>query len=92
MKQNKIEHNTRGRTIALLTAGVVLAAAVSLAVCYSQLRSIWLEQCVIRNPAQQISVSEGKMVPADTLAESLGLKTGANLSLIDFEQKRADVL
>ena len=92
MKQNKIEHNTRGRTIALLSAGIVLAAAVGLAVCYSQLRNIWLEQCVIRDPSRQISVSEGKMVPADTLAESLGLKTGANLSLIDFEQKRAAVL
>lgn len=92
MKPNKIERNAHGRLLVLLAACVVVSAVVGLAVCYNQLRAIWLEQCVIQDPARQVSVSEGKMVPADTLAESLGLKQGANLALIDFEQKRKDVL
>jgi len=92
MKQIKIERNGPKRALVLTATAVVIAAMAGLATGYGKLRDLWLEQCVIRDMTTQVTVSSGKMVPADTLAENLGLKPGANLALIDFEQKREDVL
>ena len=92
MKQNRIEPN-HGHGLAVTAVSVfaiVLIAGVSLG--YARLRDIWLEQCVIRNLAEQVSVTDGKMVRADTLAERLGLVKGANIAHIDFAKKREEVL
>lgn len=92
MKQNKIEQSGHKSVYVVLALVFVAAVAVALAVGYGKLRDIWLEQCVIDDPARQVSVTSGMMVKADVLAEEFGLRKGANLALIDFDERRKAVL
>lgn len=92
MKQNKIEQSGHKSVYVILALVFVAAVAVALAVGYGRLRDIWLEQCVIDDPARQVSVTSGMMVKADVLAEEFGLRKGANLALIDFDERRKAVL
>ena len=92
MKQNKIEQTGHKSVYVILALVFVAAVAVALAVGYGRLRDIWLEQCVIDDPARQVSVTSGMMVKADVLAEEFGLRKGANLALVDFDAKRKAVL
>jgi len=92
MKENR---RVIGRRKAILTAlGLIAVVAVvtGLAFGYSTLRALWLEQCVIVDMERQVSITAGKMVKADVLAELFGLKPGANLALIDFRERRAEAL
>lgn len=91
-KQNKINHSRQWSALAVLAIVVIAATAVGLVVCYDKLRDLWLEQCVIADMAAQVSVTSGKMVKADVLAEEFGLRTGANLALIDFDVERKRIL
>lgn len=70
--------------VALLVVGVVISA--------DKLKDLYLEQCVIRDMASQVSITSGKMVKADVIAENLGLRPGANLATIDFAAKREELL
>jgi len=93
MKANKIDHNGHRRLIA---AGAILFLLLAL-VCgaklaYERLHSLCQEECVIRDMAAQVEITSGKMVPASTIAEELGLKAGANLASIDLSAKREAVL
>lgn len=93
MKANKIV--ARRRRGGFLVALAVIAAAallIGLAAGYERLRALYLEQCVITDMAEQVSIVSGKMVKPDVLAESFGLRKGANLALIDFEAKREEIL
>ena len=92
MKENRIAHRHRPGLWALL--GVLAAAVllVGLAVGYGKLRALYLEQCVVTDPSEQISIVSGKMVKPDVIAENFGLRAGANLALIDFEAKREEIL
>ena len=92
MKENKIAHRSRGSlwvTLGLVAATVIL---VGLAIGYEKLRSLYLEQCVITDKAEQVSVVSGKMVKPDYLAELFGLSNGANVACIDFVARRDDIL
>ena len=93
MKVNKIENKSRKQGI-LTVLGVVfgIAALVGLAIAYDKMRDLWLEQCVITDVATQVSVTDGKMVRADTVALEFGLKNGANVALIDFKAERERVM
>lgn len=93
MKVNKFENPGRKRGI-LFTLGTVLAIAVLIALFIGafKLRELWLEQCVITDPARQIEITSGKMVKADVIAENFGLRKGANLATIDFKKKREEIL
>ena len=93
MKANKIESG-RGPRGPLVVAAIVLVAVLVAAalVGFGKLRDIYLEQCVITDMASHVSITSGKMVKADVLAENLGLRVGANLALIDFERKREEAL
>ena len=92
MKATKIER--RNRTGLLVTAVIIALAAlgVGAALGYDKLREIYLEQCVIADMAAQVEITSGKMVLPSTIAEELGLRTGANLALIDFPAKRRELL
>ena len=92
MRQNKIEQTGGRGLIVILAAVIFLALATGVVIAYGKLRDIWLEQCVIEDPTLQVTVTSGKMVKADVLAEEFGLRKGANLALIDFESKRKDIL
>lgn len=92
MKQNKIVRNGPRGILVVIAVILVIAAAVGLYIGYDQLRDLWLEQCVIEDPSVQVTVTSGKMVKADVLAENFGLRKGANLALIDFDAKREEVL
>ena len=92
MKANRIEHG-RGRVWLAAAALVLLAVgAVGVKLGYDSLHRVCTEPCVIRDMAEQVSISEGKMVRSGTIAEVLGLKVGANLAEIDFARKREEVL
>lgn len=92
-KQNKINHN-EGRKIAIATVVMLLIALsiFGLGKAYGVLKEIYLEQCQIVNIDEQINLTAGKMVHADTIKEALGLKVGANLALIDFKERRKELL
>ena len=92
MKQNKIEYSGKSRALFALAVVAVLGVAVGLVVGYHQLRDLWLEQCVVEDPSAQVTISSGKMVKADVLANEFGLRKGANLALIDFDARRREVL
>ena len=92
MKENKIAHRSRGGLWVTLGVIAVTALLVGLAVGYEKLRTLYLEQCVITDMAEQVSIVSGKMVKPDVLAENFGLRKGANIALIDFEAKRAEIL
>lgn len=92
MRQNKIEQTGGRGLIVILAAVIFLALATGVVIAYGKLRDIWLEQCVIEDPTLQVTVTSGKMVKADVLAEEFGLRKGANLALIDFESKRKEIL
>ena len=93
MKENKIKSsNGRRRILIILGTVVCIAAIIGLTVAYNRLRDIWLEQCVITDVASQVSITDGKMVRADVIAYMFGLKNGANLALIDFDERRKETL
>lgn len=89
--ENRRKGGNRPRLL-FLSAVLLLTVAAGLVVGYGKLRDLWLEQCVIRDPAAQVRVVAGKMVKADVIAENFGLREGANLALIDFDAKREEVL
>lgn len=92
MKGNRIE--PRGHAGLWLSLGLVatVAVLVGLAVGFETLRGICEEPCVITDMAEQVEIVSGKMVKPDVLAESFGLRPGANLARIDFEERRAEIL
>ena len=93
MKENKIKSSNGGKRILIILGTVVcIAAIIGLAVAYNRLRDIWLEQCVITDVSSQVSITDGKMVRADVIAYMFGLKNGANLALIDFDERRKATL
>ena len=73
----------------LVVVGLVAAGAAS---AWNRLHAMWIEQCVITDVSSQVSVTSGKMVKGDVIAENFGLRKGANLALIDFDAKREEVL
>lgn len=93
MRDNKIEQSG-GRRGPLVVAAVIVVALLLVAGAFGfgKLREIYLEQCVITDMASQVSISSGKMVKADVIAENLGLRKGVNLATIDFEERRRDLL
>lgn len=94
MKKNAIQRRSRGRVMAVAAVVGAVAAAVALAVGYDRVRSAYLAQCVITDRARQVEISvvSGKMLKPDVIAAEFGLRNGANLGLIDFRRKRAEIL
>lgn len=91
MKENKIVHGPR-RGLAIVLTFLAAIIVIALAFAYQKLHELYVEQCEIRNFNEQVSITTGKMVKPDVLAESLGLRPGANLALIDFDQRREETL
>ena len=78
-----------------MAPAVAVAALAALALAglgFRRLRSVCLEQCVVKDMSSQVSITSGKMVKPDVIAENLGLRNGVNLALIDFEQQREKLL
>jgi len=93
MKVNKIEHNGRRRIFALVAIVLLLIALIAgMKIGYNRLHAICQEECVIRDMAEQVEITSGKMVPASTIAEELGLKKDANLATLDLTAKREALL
>ena len=92
MKENRLQHRSRGGIWVTLGVVAVVAAAVALAIGYSQLRALYLEQCVITDLSEQVEIMSGKMIKPDVIAYEFGLRKGANLAEIDFEEKREEIL
>ena len=93
----KLPDNRRRGTTRRIVAAVTALALVGLvaagaATAWSRLHATWVEQCVVTDVSSQVSVTSGKMVKGDVIAENFGLRKGANLALIDFDAKRREVL
>lgn len=74
--------------IAALAAALVVGGWIG---CM-KLHDLWIEQCVITDVARQVKVTTGANIKAGLVMESFGLKNGANLALIDFAEKRREIL
>jgi len=92
MKKNRIERRVHGGVLVSVGLAVIAALVIGLCIGYGKLRDIYLEQCVITDMSEQVSIVSGKMVKSDVIAENLGLKVGANTALIDFADKRKSIL
>ena len=93
MKQNKIKSNNgRRNALVILTVAAVVAVIVGVLFSYDRLHGLWLEQCVVHDVASQVSITSGRMVKADVIAENFGLTNGANLAQIDFSERRDALL
>jgi hypothetical protein len=92
MKQNKITPNRRISAIAVAGTVAVATVAVAVVICYGKLRDVWLEQSIVRDISEQVTVTSGKMVKGDVICGEFGLTNGANLAQIDFRRKREEIL
>lgn len=93
MKNNRIERKKNSRGILAVIALIALGAAmIGLFAAYGWLRDLWREQCVITDVAAQVQVNSGKLVKGDVIAETFGLRAGANLATIDFAKRRSEAL
>ena len=90
MRPNYIRHH--GGTLAIVGLLTTLAVVAGIVLGFNKLQSIYHEQFVVEDFSEQVSITSGKMVKADVLAESLGIRRGANLAEIDFREKRREVL
>ncbi|MBR3689424.1 MAG: hypothetical protein IKL85_10160 [Lentisphaeria bacterium] len=79
---------------ALAVAGIAAAATILVALmfCYEKLHELWLEQCIVHDMNEQVTVTSGKMVKGDVITGEFGITNGANLALIDFRRKREEIL
>ena len=92
MKANKVRKTGPWALLAGLGLVVVVATVIGIIAGYEKLHAIWVEQCVITDMASQVEISTGKMIHPSIVAEELGLRIGANLALIDFPEKRNQLL
>lgn len=93
MKANKIEHNGHRRIFAVIAIVLMLIVLIGgVRFGYGWLRALCEEECIIRDMAEQVEITSGKMIPASTIAEELGLKNGANLATLDLTAKREALL
>lgn len=92
MKTNKIKHREHHAPLAIAAIVIIGITLVGLYIGYEKLRELWLEQSIIRDMDRQVTIASGKMVKAEVIATYFGLKPGANLSLIDYQKKREEIL
>lgn len=92
-KNNRIDSKKRRNAIFAAFVGVVLVLTVTGGiVAYGKLRDVWIGQFLVTDMAEQVSITSGKMVKPDVIAENFGLRNGTNLALVDFDEKRRKVL
>ena len=91
-KANKIERPNRTGLIITVVLVLLIGIGIGAVLAYDKLKAVYLEQCVITDMPSQVEITSGKMVHPSTIAEELGLRTGANLALIDFIAKREELL
>ncbi len=93
MKANKRQSIKGKWSVIVICAAVLLAGLfIGAMVAYNKLRELYLEQCVIVDVAAQVRINSGKMVKAGVVAEEFGLRDGANLGMIDYDEKRRAIL
>ena len=92
MKVNKTRPNNRNVIKMTAIAALLIAVAAGGLFGYGELRRLYIEQCEIVDVDSQVSITSGKMVRPENIAEFFGLRNGANLAEIDFERKRTDIL
>ena len=92
LPENRRRGTTRRIAVAVTALALVGLVAAGAATAWSRLHAMWIEQCVVTDVSSQVSVTSGKMVKGDVIAENFGLRKGANLALIDFDAKRREVL
>lgn len=93
MKDNKIRRHHRFGVLATSVVVAAIALLVGAAVGYGKIRDLCAEQCVITDMSEQVEIaSDGKLLPAESIAADFGLRVGANLAEIDFSRRREEIL
>ena len=93
MKGNKIKSKKSSfGIVAIVGAVLLLFITVGAVAAYKQLKNLWDDQFVISDFSEQVSITSGKMVKSDVIAENFGLRKGANFNNINFSEKREKVL
>lgn len=80
------------RAYKVKVAVVLVLLIIPIIVVINALYKIWLEQCIVTNAAEQISIQSGKMIKAELLADICKLKNGINLAQLDYSKLRSDAL
>ena len=92
MKTNRIRHSGRRHLLIVGALVLLVLGGLGVALGFSRLRDLWLEQFVVRTMDGQVEIESGRMVKADVIAENLGIKPGTNLGKIDFAERREAIL
>lgn len=95
MRRKKPTKNTREPAKSPFSLKRILPASlilVSVVITVRFLHGIWLEQCIVTNPAAQIHIQSGEMIRAELLADICKLEKGVNLALLDYGKLRLDAL
>lgn len=94
MRQNTISRSggRRGWAARSALAAAVVAAAAGAYLGYAKLREAWTGQCVVTDVSRQVVVRTGSNIRRELILEKFGLKNGANLALVDFAQRRREIL
>lgn len=92
-RANRRDDGTTAKMVlAILAVVAVLGAAVGLFAGFTRLRELWIEQCVITDVTRQVTIETGSHVKPGIVLDGFGLRNGANLALIDFKAKRAELM
>lgn len=96
LKANRLEREGGGRrrrtVCAVLAVILLVALGVGATIAYGKLRGLWIRQCAITDVSRQVEIVTGPNIKAGVILESFGLRKGANLALIDFAEKRTEIL
>lgn len=92
-RTNRPDDGAMGKIVlGVIAAAAAVALAVGAVAWFRNMRSKWLEQCVIVDPARQVEVTTGSHVKRNVILEGFGLKEGANLAQIDFAARREELM
>ena len=93
MKTKNKDNRSARRALATLAAiAIVTALVIAVTIAFNKLRDLWIEQCAITDVNAQVEIQSGRSITPDTLREIIGLTNGANIALIDFTDKRKEVM
>ncbi len=92
MKGNRIHASRRRLLVPLLLGALALCALGGLVFFFGKLRETLLDQGLVRHAESQVFIEPGKTVGKGVIAYYLGLTNGANLAVLDFGERRDEIL
>lgn len=94
-KRNRNMREGQGRRLAaalVLVVAILIAFGAGFAYAYGTLKTLWQEQCVVRDRELDVVITSGKMVHPDAITYHFGLTNGVNLATLPFAELRTKLL